>query len=119
GHGGADRIPFRGLPGLQQVTNVLIRPVLEPQLRDIRHPALAVRGGTSGEPLSCHDAAECIARAVTFGAMAWAVDQIGATVPSRRPGRIGSERLAVEIQQLPHPKPAPDVERKLEIMIAG
>src|SRR5205085_12500699 len=87
-------------------------------LRNVGHPALAFRIGPAGETLRGDDAAERIARAVTFGAMAKTVDKIGAAIPGGRMRGIGDKRFAVEEQQLPHADRGADVEWKRQIVIA-
>ena len=87
-------------------------------LRDVRHPALAFRIGSTCEALRGDDAAEKIARAVTLRAMAQAVDEIGAAIPPRRSRRVRPEGPVVHEQQFPDPDIAPDVERKRHVMIA-
>src|SRR6516164_9697829 len=63
---------------LQVVGDVFRAPVAKPLLRHVRHPALAFRIGAARKALARDDAAEEIARAVALGAMAKAVDEIGA-----------------------------------------
>ena len=71
------------------------------------HP-LPDRSGPPAKRLSALDRAEDVARAVAFGAVAGAVDQIGAAVPLRRFAGIRRERLAVNEQEIPAAnQPAP------------
>ena len=87
-------------------------------LGDVRHKALPFRIGTAGKALACNDAAEKIARAVAFGAMAETVDEIGAAIPLRRARLVGNEQPAVEEQQFPDADIAADVERERQVVIA-
>src|SRR5208282_3354346 len=90
--------------------DILLRPMLQPDRGDVRHPALAVRTGSAGKARAGDDGAEKIARAVAFGAVPGAVDQISAAIPLRRLRRIASKRPAVEIQHLPESDQAADIE---------
>src|SRR6185437_16717121 len=106
------------LSGFEVVRDVLRAPALQPFLRDVRHPALALRIGSTCETLRGDDAAESISRAVTLGAVAEAVDEIGAAVPPHRSCRVRPEGPVVHEQQFPDPDIAPDVERKPYVVIA-
>src|SRR5208283_2536746 len=81
--------------------DILLRPMLQPDRGDVRHPALAVWTGPAAKALAGDDGAEKIARAVALGAVPGTVDQISAAIPLRRLRGMGHERPAVEIQHLP------------------
>src|SRR3984893_14937380 len=117
-HRAAGAVAIGHLPGFEEIGDVLRAPVANPLWRDVRHPALAFRVWPAGEALRCDDAAEKIARAVALGAMAEAVDQIGAAVPLRRVRGIRHERLAIHEQPFPDPDIAPDIEWKRHVVIA-
>src|SRR5258708_3013674 len=86
----------------------LLPPAPQPFLCEVPHPAPGFRGGAARKTLVGNDAAEKIARAVTFGAVAEGVDQIGAAIPLRRPRSIRGERLTIHEQQFPYSDSAPD-----------
>src|SRR5258708_1933728 len=96
--------------GLKEVGDVLLAPVANSFLRDVRHPAFAFRIGAAGETLLGDGAAEEIPRAVAFRAMAETVHEIGAAIPARRARRIRHEGLAVHEQPFPDSDIAPDIE---------
>src|SRR5262245_39323371 len=62
GHGGADRVPIGGLAALEQIGDILVRPILQAVLGDVGHPALAVGRRAAGEALGLDDAPRRIAR---------------------------------------------------------
>ena len=72
----------------------------------------------ASEALAFDDSAEEIARAVTFGAMAGPVHQVGATVPLRRLRRIGRKGPVVKEEELPHADQAAEVEGEHEVVPA-
>ena len=59
-----------------------------------------------------------IPRAVTLGAMAEAVDEVGAAIPARRMRRVRREGLAVHEQPFPDSDIAPDIEWKRHVVTA-
>src|SRR5581483_49211 len=91
GHRSAGVIAVRIHAVAEKARNVFLRPrdlvaapMTEAGRRDVGHPAFAVRRRAAGKPLAFDDAAEDIARRMTFGAVAGAVHQIGAAIPLRR-----------------------------------
>ncbi len=80
---------------------------MELPLGDVGHPAAPGRVRPTREPQPGDDGAEEIARAVAFGAMAGAVDEIRAAIPTGFHRLIRLERLApLEEQQFPDSQPA-------------
>ena len=80
--------PSGSSPGFEEIGDVLFAPFADTFLRDVRYPSLAFRIWPAGETLRGDDATEEIARAVTLGAMAEAVDEISAAIPVA--GCVGS-----------------------------
>jgi len=68
--------------------------------------------------LCSDDAAQKIARAVAFGAMAKTVDEIGAAIPRRGARLVWHEQTVVERTALPDADIAADVEGERQIVIA-
>src|SRR4029077_15543302 len=86
--------------------------------RDVGNPAVAAfRLRTTGEALARDDGGEAVAGTGALGAMTWAVDQIGATLPPRRFGGIGLECTAVEIEEFPAAEQAADLEIKRQVVV--
>src|SRR3984893_10611735 len=81
-HRAAGAIVIGGRAGFEEIGDVLLAPFGKPFLRDVRHPALAFRIWPAGEALPGDNAAEEISGTVALGAMAEAVDQIGAAIPA-------------------------------------
>src|ERR1700675_747026 len=75
-HRAAGGVAIGHLAGFEEIGDVLLAPLAKSFLRNVRHPALALGVRSTGEALSADDAAKEISRAVTFRAMAEAVDQI-------------------------------------------
>src|ERR1041385_5900900 len=80
GHLPTDGISFERLPRLEQIRNVVLRPVAEPLRREIGNRALPLRIRPAGEALRGNDAAHEIARAVAFRTVPRPLDQISAAV---------------------------------------
>src|SRR6185437_5096620 len=116
-HRAAGAVAVRCLASLEEIGDILHIPVAEPLLRDVLHPTLAFRIGTAGKALRGDDAAKKIARAVTLGTMAKAVDEIGAAIPGRRSRLIRHEQPVVEEQKFPDADIAADVEWKRQIVV--
>src|SRR5581483_2555824 len=87
--------------GRQHFGDVFFRPLAELELRDVRHPVLAIRAGAAGKAQAGLDGAEKVARRMTLGTVAGSVHQIGAPVPVVGLLRVGLKRQAVQEQQLP------------------
>src|SRR5262245_19399432 len=109
GHRSADRIAGGRGAGGENLDDVGLGIIADALGRDVRDPVVAHGGGAAGEALALDDAAEEVARAVAFGAVAGAVDQIGAAIPGGGFARVGLERRGVEEQQFPHTGGAADV----------
>src|SRR5262245_15559709 len=118
GHARTNRIVVRRGAGLEQIGNVLIRPGANAvrARRDVRDPALAFRVRATGEAPFGHDAAQAVAFAVALRAMGGSFDEIGTAIEHSALRRVGHKHLAVEIDELPQPDPAPHVERERQLV---
>ena len=79
----ADGVTVQCHPRLEQIGNVGLLPLAELGLCDVRDPTFALWIWTSGETLRGDDRAQRIARTMTLGAVAGAIDEIGAAIPLR------------------------------------
>src|SRR6476620_6749736 len=101
---------------LKQIGDVLLAPFAEALLGDVGDPPLARQVRTAREALVSFDRAQNVPRAVAFGAVAGAIDQIGAAVPLRRFAGIRCERLAVNEQEVPAADQSAPAERQWQLV---